>query len=258
MEKIDKRNNKGTPRRLKYPILNDVEYISITIAGQTVLDLEGKDLPKNLKWRDFQKMIGATVGSRRFGYSMKFNNKAEIFSGNTKGVASKVKEDQSKDSSTLTIFETKFKELEAKFDNATKGGDFSSQQIIESYKISYQGRIDLLNEQLKLKDITINEYKEKVKELENDIKQLDIEIKELESQAGTNQYGQLIGKFLESKMLGKAPAPASLKDSDPSDIPPEILEVLGAVDYSRIEPDLLEKIVDGLRKYVSYFPMKGA
>ena len=52
----------------------------------------------------------------------------------------------------------------------------------------------------------------------------------------------------------------SLKESNPSDIPPEILEVLGAVDWNHkdITPELIQKIIVGLKQYMFQFlPLKG-
>jgi hypothetical protein len=53
-----------------------------------------------------------------------------------------------------------------------------------------------------------------------------------------------------SKQFGKVDA-ATLKESDTTDIPAPILEILGAVDYSRIDENNMNKIIIGLRQYIS-------
>ena len=243
----------GEQLGLKHEILKGVEYASITRQGKEILEIEGKDL-ENVKWRDFQKIIGARVGAGRCGFSIKFKNKSKMYAGTTKGVEAIMKSNPS-EKDILEVVTKKFTELEKRIDVTAKAGGVPVEMLLESNKLNFQARIDFLNERLAEKNITIAELKAEIKDLEKELDTLEDKIRELESQTGLSQYIDIGKKILEAKMgAGK---PVSLEASDTSDIPPQILEILGAVDYSRISPEDLDQIVLGLQKYISFLPMKG-
>jgi hypothetical protein len=60
-------------------------------------------------------------------------------------------------------------------------------------------------------------------------------------------------KFTGNKAVQK------LGSSDASDIPKEILDILGRVDYQQLQsnPEAYNQILDVLSKYISVLPQKG-
>ena len=56
--------------------------------------------------------------------------------------------------------------------------------------------------------------------------------------------------------FGKGEEITNLSASNPGDIPNEIIEILGLVDYSKIPNQQMQQIISGLRQYISVLPLK--
>jgi len=250
---IDKR--KTNSRILKYPVLKNVEYATIKKKGKVVLELPGSEIKNDITWRDFQKLIGSKIGSGNFYFTIKFKNNAELYTGRTNAVDLEGTIDSSSSSDNSEIIE-RFKLLEDKLEKSSKG-DFNLEQIQLTLRLGYEN-------QLNFKDLQIADLKSKLDDLkkdldgaEEDLSDCEKVVKDLEGKTGIQKYLEIGEKLLQAK-LGRGAPPVSLKDSDPTDIPPEILEIIGAVDWQKIDPDGIETITRNLKQYISFFPMKGA
>jgi len=255
MEK-DKRKRPGS-RILKHPVLKNVDYASIVRNKKSVLEIEGKEL-EGTAWRDFQIYVGDKIGVGRFHFTIKFKNNAELYTGTTKGIDPNVNIVKSDESDTVikTVTDA-FKSLESKLNNATQQGGITYEMLLASTKQGYDTQVDFLKQQITYKDVSIIELKVEIKDLNSELNETDITIRQLEKQSGYNQYLEPVTKILLAKFgAGK---PVALGESDPSAIPNELLEVLGVIDYKKIQPDDLNKMIQLLHQYITAtnLPLKG-
>lgn len=248
------RRKKGT-RALKYPNLKAVEYATIKRRGNVVLELSSNEIPENMPWRDFQKLVGSKIGSGIFYFSMKFKNGAEIYSGKTNAV-DEVGVVNKNNIDTDQVLK-KFNELEKKIDSA-KSGDINQDLLITTIKQGYEN-------QLNFKDMQINDIKLKLEESKTDLASAENDLDDcMEERAQLIKEGefnlkevlQTGGKLLQA--WGGKGKPVSLESSDQTDIPKQILELLGVVDWARIDDEALEVITEKMRNYLSFLPLKGA
>ena len=65
---------------LKFPVLNDVDYVSIYRTGRSVLEIDGKDL-EGKTWREFQLYLGERIPIGKCQFTMKFKKSAELHTG---------------------------------------------------------------------------------------------------------------------------------------------------------------------------------
>lgn len=252
----DKRKRPGA-RRLKHPVLKNVEYASIVRNGKSVLEIDGKEIV-NIAWRDFQIYVGDKIGVGRFHFTIKFKNNDELYTGTTKGIdpnINVVKSDES-DSIIKTVTDA-FKSLESKLNSETQKGGITYEMLLSSTKQGYDTQVDFLKQQITYKDGSILDLRIEIKDLTAELIQTDITIRDLEKQSGYAQLLEPVGKMLLAKFgAGK---PVSLGESDPSAIPNEVLEVLGIIDYTKIQPVDLNKIINLLKQYITAtnLPLKG-
>ena len=254
---MDKRKG-STARILKYPVLKNVEYATIKKRGKVVLELDGKDLGSSIKWRDFQIFIGKRVGIGRFAFTIKFVNEAELYTGQTNGVDPDISIEKSNESDSIIEQVTSaFKSLESKLNNATQSGGITYEMLLQSTKQGYDTQVDFLKQQIVYKVEIISDLKIEIKDLNDELTKTDIIIRQLEIKTGYNQYLEPISKLLIAKFGGGKTV--KLGESDPSGIPLEVLEVLGIIDYTKIQPDDLQKIVELLKQYITAtnLPLKG-
>lgn len=244
----------GSMASLKHEILKNVEFATIKRRGKIVLELSDKDFKSSLPWREFQKLIGSKIGTGIFYFTIKFKNNAELYNGKTNAVDLEGKIDNDPNIDLAGVMK-KFQDLEDKITSLGKG-DLNVDMLIQNMK---QGH----DNQLVFKDMQIQDIRDKYNEIKKDLDESETELadcikanKDLEDKTGFKQYLE-IGKSLVEAKLGKG-TPVSLAESDPTDIPPAILQVLGVVDWSRIDPDGIESIVTYLRNYLKFFPLKGA
>ena len=248
---------KSNARILKYPILKSVEYATIKKRGKVVLELDGKELGTSIKWRDFQIFVGKKVGVGRFAFTIKFLNQAELYTGQTNGVDPDISIPKSDDEALKEVLSA-FKGFELKLNNATQSsGGITFDMLLASTKQGYDTHVDFLKQQIVYKDGSITELKIEIKDLNDELNQTDLTIRQLEQKSGYNQYLEPISKLLLAKFGGGKPV--KLEESDPSAIPMEVLQVLGVIDYSKIQPEDLNNMIQLLQKYITAtnLPLKG-
>lgn len=252
---MDKR--KTSSRILKHPVLKNVEYASIKRKGKAVLEIQGNDL-NNVAWRDFQIYVGKKIGVGSFAFTMKFKNNAELYTGRSNAVDLDLSVAKSDDSDLMiSQMQTSFKSLESKLDNATQSGGITFEMLIDSTKRGYDTQVDFLKQQIVYKVEIISELRIEIKDLNKELEKTDITIRQLEIKTGYGQYLEPLTKVLIQKFgAGK---PIKLGESDPSLIPDELLQVLGVIDYTKIQPEHLNKMISLLRDYivVTKLPLKG-
>ena len=141
--------------------------------------------------------------------------------------------------------------------NATQQGGITYEMLLASTKQGYDTQVDFLKQQITYKDGSITELKLEIKDLNDELSQTDITIRQLEQKSGYNQYLEPISKLLLAKFGGGKPV--KLGESDPSSIPLELLEVLGVIDFTKIQPDDLQKMIQLLSQYITAtnLPLKG-
>lgn len=241
---------KSNIRALKYPVLKNVKYISILKNKKSVLEIDGKDV-EGLEWRDFGIYLGNHLPIARYFFTMGFNNKNEVFSGQIRAISTDNKKNESNEmeSNQLTSL---FNDLKADLKKATDKGGISFDMLLQATKQGYEAQISFLTQQVAHKDNLINKFESEIDDLEDDLENC---IKENSKTSSLSQYIEIGQKLLTTKFGNKEAA--TLKESNPKDIPDEIINILGAVDYSKIDDESMRKIVSGLRQYISLLPLKG-
>jgi len=231
--------------KLKMPVLNNIDYVDVTRNKGLLKRYNGNEL-EGKKWREFQETVGKEFGSGKIYYNI-FQKDGRRSSGITNAVGSTPTKDiiQLQDSSSKEVLKA-LQELNTKVSNKSEG--IGVETLLQITRQGYDMQISFLNQQLVFKDGVIDN-------LNKEIESLESELSESGQNSNLSQLIEIGQKFLISK-IGK-PTITQLKDSDQSDIPQEILQILGTVDYSRISQENLDKIISILRQYISTFPLKG-
>ena len=235
-------------RELKHPILKNVEYGSVTKNGKRVLEIPGSEI-ESLSWRDFTIYIGKKLPPGKYGFTIKFKNDAKLYSGTTRAVTLDpvdIKKDN--------FIQDQLNELKKIIATQSAGG--SNETVVLILKQGYEMQIQFLNRQIELLEKNNKNLEDEIDEVEDDLDECQNKLKEALSKSEYTQYIPGALKLLQAKFGGgKA---VSLENSDQSDIPTEILQILGTVDYSKIDPESMQKIIEGLRNYISLLPIKGS
>src|SRR5690554_4689274 len=234
---------------------DNIEIIDIKYKGRLLKRYTGEEVAGK-KWTEFQEFVGSELNlSDKVNYTIimkdgeKHMGQMQVVNLNPQPKETSMYDDDIK---------KQIKSIEDKLSKAAKdSGGVPYQILLDSQKAGYEAQIRYLEMQLRDKDITIQEYKNKIEKLESEIDTYLDELDELRSKSGYGQLIEVAQKFLVTK-LG-SPKVTTLKESDPSDIPDEILEILGAVDYVKLKQDPVsyQKIVDTLKQYISFLPLKG-
>src|SRR5690554_6891765 len=234
---------------------DNIEIIDIKYKGRLLKRYTGEEVAGK-KWTEFQEFVGSELNlSDKVNYTIimkdgeKHMGQMQVVNLNPQPKETSMYDDDIK---------KQIKSIEEKLSKAAKdSGGVPYQILLDSQKAGYEAQIRYLEMQLKDKDITIQEYKNKIEKLENEI---DDYLDQLEAAQSKSGYGQLV-EIAQKFMLQKLGTPrvTTLKESNPSDIPEEILQILGSVDYEKLQQDQAgyRKIIDTLKQYISFLPLKG-
>jgi hypothetical protein len=240
-----KKNIKGRSTAVKFPFIKNVEYISIFRDKNSVLEIDGKDV-EGFSWRELQLHLGKSLSSGLCQYTMKFVDDDSIYNGRIRAVSMNKKSGNEMDEKTLS---SELKSLKDQLARAEKSGGVSFEMLLSSTKQGHEAQIGYLNEKIKDKDDKIQELKRDISELEND---LDDCVKESSKTSSISQYLAIGEKILNLK-LGTG-SKVSLKESNTSDIPEQILIVLGVIDWQKVDAASTQKIADNIQQYLSLIP----
>jgi hypothetical protein len=243
------RSTKG----LKFPILKNVEFCSIFKNKKSVYESDGKEL-EGKTWREFQLILGEKLPSDDYHFTLKFKNNNELHTGKVRA-ASLINKPIESSMDNLEVIKA-IQSLKDGLNKAEKSGGISFEMLLASTKQGYDAQIQYLNSRLTDKDELIREIKKEVDELEDDLNECE---KESAKTSGIGQY-LAIGEKILSMKFGK-PGKVSLKESDASDIPNEILTVLGIINWQIMDAENINKIANNIQQYLSVLPkeyFKGA
>jgi hypothetical protein len=240
-------------KEIKFPILKDVEYISVFKNRNSVLEIDGKDV-EGISWRGLQLFLGKSLAPDLYQYTMKFKKANEIHSGRIRATIMGIGKTEPETNQTEIIKE--FKALKDALSKATNTGGVTFDMLLASTKQGYEAQVSYLNQQIADKEKIINKVENEVNELERDLNDCE---KESAKNSGIGQY-LAIGEKILSMKFGK-PGKVSLKESDQSDIPEQILTVLGIINWSLMDQENINKIANSIQQYLSVLPkeyFKGA
>lgn len=233
-------------KEIKFPILKDVEYISVFKNRNSVLEIDGKDID-GLSWRGLQLFLGKSLTPDLYQYTMKFKKANEIHSGRIRATvmgASKI-EPEANQSEIIK----EFKALKDQISKASDKGGISFDMLLNATKQGYEAQISFLNQQLQFKENLTSKLENEINDLENDLNDCE---KESAKHSGIGQYLAIGEKILSMKFgSGKA---VSLKESDSTDIPEQILKVLGVIDWQKIDAESINRIANSIQQYLSVLP----
>ena len=239
---------KADSKILKFPILNNVEYISIYRTGKSVFEIDGKDV-EGFTWRQFQLYLGENLTPGRCQFTMKFKDNAQLHTGAVRaartGEAAIIKEDNKMNDDIIK----EFKSLKDVLSKATNTGGVSFEMLLASTKQGYDATIGFKDQIISQKDEMIRELKKDIDELENDLSDCE---KESSKNSSLSNY-LAIGEKILSMKFGK-PGKVSLKESDSSDIPEQILNVLGIINWQIMDQESINKIASNIQQYLSVLP----
>ena len=239
--------------QIKYPILKNVEYFDVMKNKQTLKSYSGADIEAK-KWREVSLMIGKDIGAGTYRYTFKFNNTDEIHNGTIRAVESSR---TIKDSKVDSKLELSLMQLKDKVENLTNNNssNIGVDVLISITKQSYEQQILFLNNQLSAKDNDLQKLENQIEKLNDELDQCYAQIDELNKNSGMAQYIEIAKDFLKLKIPGGVNK-VSLADSNSSDIPKEILDLLGVVDWLQVDQNIINEIVKYLNMFIPKLPLK--
>jgi len=238
--------------KLKFPVLNKVEYIDLVKNRINVLTIEGKDV-EGFTWRQLQLYCGEKLAGGVYGYSMKFAKDDTIYRGSIK-VVSLTKQGFEMDENNNV--KKQLDELTKKL-NSLKSDSPGMDLIISLTKSGYETQISFLKDELARKEKNIDKLEAEINKLNDQLDAAETIIDDLKSKTGLSQYIQIAKEFLMMKSGAMKPI-TNLKDSDTVDIPADVLQVLGVVDWSAVDEKLLSEIIHYLKIFIQKLPLKGS
>jgi len=231
---------------IKFPILKDVEYISIFRNRNSVLEIDGKDV-EGITWRELQLYLGKFLSPGICQYTLKFKKSDVIHSGRIR--ATNMAQPSKPESNPSDDIIKEFKALKDQISKASDKGGISFDMLLNATKQGYEAQISFLNQQLQFKDQLLSKVEKEVDELEDDLNDCE---KESAKHSGIGQY-LAIGEKILSMKFGSG-SKVSLKESNTSDIPEQILLVLGVIDWQKVDSASIERIATGIQQYISVIP----
>lgn len=237
--------------KLKHPVCKDVEYIDLKRNG-VLLKTYGKEV-EGKTWRQFQLMIGKEFGSGRYHYMYKANNADSVSKGQVNGVNVSKKESveivKSSDVDLIFVKES-IQKINERLDTF-KGDGLGIDVVLQVTRQNYEMQITFLTREVDKRDAVIIRCENKIDDLENELSNIDDP-----NSGGTIEAFKMVYELVSGRLKG-VQSVSNLQDSDQSDIPSEILKLLGMVDWNSVQPEIKTMIIDTLGKYIQKLPMKG-
>ncbi|MBK9285042.1 MAG: hypothetical protein IPM51_12115 [Sphingobacteriaceae bacterium] len=237
--------------KIKFPVLNNVDYMDVTKNKEILKTYYGSDLDK-LAWRDVQIKIGSDVGSEFYHYQLKFKNSDQLHKGLIRGVLKDGKTKNVAASSDIEKIKDSINQLNQKIVNVSSGGGVQVDLLIQVTRQSYETQINFLNAEINRRELLINKLENKIDDLETDLNECQ---ETAQQSGGVSQYIEMAKMFLDVKRGNLKPID-NLKDSNINGIPQEILSVLGMVDYSQIPEQTLNEIINYLKIFIQKLPLR--
>lgn len=242
-------------QKIKFPVLKNVEYFDI-IQNKTVIKTFTQDELENKTWRQVQELVGKyATGSVH--YTFKFINNPETHKGLIRSINKNFDKDPGNGLVNKLVGE--IEDLKIKLNAAGSGSGVTVDLLMSITKQSYETQITFLNNEVNRKDILIAKLETTIDKLNDEISSQDETISKLQSKSGLTQYLPLITSFLNKKIPGLAAAEkiTTLKDSNTSDVPGRILELIGAVDWQRVDEKIITEIINYMEIFLNQLPLKG-
>lgn len=244
------KTNTGSKKTLKFEKLVNVDYASIYRTSRSVLEIDGSEI-EGKTWREFQIYLGTKIPPGKCQFTLKFKGSPELHTGQVRAVVlGEPYQSNPKDEIKMSEQIIKeFSSLKEALSKATNQGGVSFEMLLASTKQAYEAQIQYKDQVISDKNDLIREIKKQVDDLENDLNDC-----EKESSKNTSLSNYLaIGEKILSMKFG-TPAKVSLKESNPSDIPDQILQVLGIVNWQIIDAENINRIASNIQQYLSALP----
>jgi len=239
--------------RQKFPKLDLFEYFDVIKNKQSILNYTNQELI-GLNWRDLQLKLGSKVPSGLYHYCFKIKNDDTVYKGQIRAIGKTVLNE--KPLLADTVFVSELNSIKEQIKNIGQSNGVSVDLLLSVTRQGFETQIGFLNAELTRKENNITKLESTIDKLNDELNNADEQIEELKSKTGVNQYLELAQTFLASK-IGTAKKITTLKDSDPQDIPKQILLILGAVDWSQVESNVINEIIKWLEIFVTKLPLKG-
>ena len=238
---------------LKFPVLKKVEYIDLIKNRSTVLSLEGKDV-EGITWRQFQKMLGEKLPDGSYNYVIKIKGVDTINKGLVRTAGKVTTMAKEKIDINLDV-QKQILDLTSQVKKIGSGNDVSVDLLIQVTRQSFETQITFLNHELTRKDLTNVKLESKIEDLHKELDSSDVLISKLQEKTGISQYMTIAKEFLSMK-AGNVQPITNLSASEASDVPPEIIRILGVVNWSQVPGDVLNEITNTMKIFIQKLPLK--
>ncbi len=240
---------------LRFPVLKDVEYIDLIKNKETKLNLDGRTV-EGKTWREFQKYLGSKLPERQYHYVIKNKNDNKIHKGiiRTVGV---MKSEGDKGQSELLIVQGNIEELNKKITAMSSGNGISVDTLMSITKSSFETQIRFLELEGTKREAFILKQESQLDEHVKELNKCDVIIGELKEKTGISQYIAIVERFLMMK-AGNVKPITNLSASETSDVPPEIIKILGMVNWQEVPGEALAKITHTMKIFIQELPLKGS
>ena len=238
---------------LKFPVLKKVEYIDIIKNRSNVLSLTGEDV-EGLTWRKFQLLLGSKLPDGSYNYVIKIKNDPTIHKGlvRTAGKVTTMAKEQKEINPDV---QKQILDLTNQVDKMGSGNGVSVDLLIQVTRQSFETQVTFLNHELTRKDLANVKLENKIDDLLKELEGTDVLISELKEKTGMTQYITIVKEFLSMK-AGNIKPITNLSASETSDVPPEIIQILGVVDWQKVPGDVLIKITSTMKIFIQELPLK--
>ena len=236
----------------------DVEYIELTQNKKTVHTFPSNEIEGITKY-ELQKKIGDMFGTGKFFASVKYNGQYSNKRFPIKGLI--LGTNTMSNNTDQSISKDEIEKLLKNNSNNNNSG------VIEVLKLTYANQIDSLKEVIKdLKD-TLRDRDKEISKTNDIINSLKDQIRDLEINESKKDEGggllEMVSQLAALKSGGlsglfgstKTPVLTSI-NSDPSDIPPEFINALGKVDFSKISDEQKKQYVNVFNQFANQLPLK--
>lgn len=241
--------------KLKFQTVKKCEYFDVVKNSIAVATYH--DEINNLSWRELQNKIGDEHGGGLYHYSFKQVGLAELNRGTIRGIVTKIKSDDP-NASQIELLKNQITGLTQSINKEKQNlGGMGIDFLLNVSKQGYETQIKFYEVELARRQSIIDKLEKEIEELEKELDKAYRLVEQSKETSGIEKVLTMIEPF--KAMIGKKTSlpVESLASSNTSDIPGEILEILGMVDYSKIPAEQLEKIINTMKMFVHQLPLKG-
>jgi hypothetical protein len=239
--------------RLRFPTIpKNIEYFDVIKDKLTVRRYEAKEIG-GIKWNKLgEKICEDGMQEGKYSYALKIKDLHYIYRGFLKAVNKNViKKIESVPSNEMV---TIHKSIIALSEDLKKKGSESNvigvDYIMQSISRTHEAEIGIYKLQIEEKNFQIKKLENEIDDLEDTLSDYEQQLTEVSASSSTNNLLKLVMEKINPAK------PSGLSEQNLDGIPSPIVHLIKRVDYSRLSPEALGKVITDLGQYIQTLPLK--